>query len=71
MTPGASGDLLVLRAADRSRIVGQLAELGPDLLGVEPEDLRTQVVDRLHPVAGGPSQPVHSLISFAPTQQED
>lgn len=71
VTPGASGDLLVLRAADRSRIVGQLAELGPDLLGVEPADLRTQVVDRLHPVVGGPSQPVHSLISFAPTQQED
>ncbi len=46
----AQGDLLVLRRADRSRIVAQLAELGPDLRWVEPEDLRLQVIDRLHPL---------------------
>ncbi|WP_374929521.1 helix-turn-helix transcriptional regulator [Kytococcus sedentarius] len=53
VTPGADADVLVLHAADRSRIVSQLAELGPDLLDVEPDDLRTQVLDRLQPVAQG------------------
>ncbi|WP_141494656.1 helix-turn-helix transcriptional regulator [Kytococcus schroeteri] len=53
-----AGDVLHLPAADRSRIVGQLAELGPDLLAVEPDDLRAQVVDRLEQVlatAGAPT----------------
>ncbi|WP_462417543.1 helix-turn-helix transcriptional regulator [Kytococcus sp. Marseille-QA3725] len=50
VTPVEDGDLLHLPEADRSRIVGQLAELGPDLLAVEPDDLRAQVVDRLQQV---------------------
>lgn len=56
VSPGPEGDVLVLGAADRSRIVGHLAELGPDLLWVEPEDLRTQVVDRLRQVSAPTSE---------------
>lgn len=52
VTAGADGDVLHLVAADRSRIVAQLAELAPDLLWVEPADLRAQVLDRLSPLAG-------------------
>lgn len=81
--PGAAGgapeaaphaELLVLREADRSRITGQVAELAPDVLGVEPAELRRQVVERWEAAAsahGGPGDPVPSTPSVSSTTEED
>ncbi|SNC59953.1 transcriptional regulator [Kytococcus aerolatus] len=48
----AQGEVLHLREADRSRVVGQVAEIAPEVLAIEPAEIREQVVDRWRAAAG-------------------